>query len=181
MEGEQSKRNYQSVSAFYEVAAHAQLDPRVREIEDQGKRNKVYEKISGIYDRITGDQSGIETCQLLEDDNADEGVNLNLFSLIIIRSFVICCLSMNVLLHHQCNFCLYYYNFRAVHLRMRATWRLLAPKRKRKTHAMKLTTSKLISTRRKVEFRRLLKKWKGFVKATSTLKSIHPLTDILIS
>ena len=42
-----------------------------------------------MYDRITGDQSGIETCQLLEDDNADEGVNLNLFPLIIIRSFVI--------------------------------------------------------------------------------------------
>ena len=88
MEGEQPKRNYQSVSAFFA----AQLDPQVREIEDQGKRNKVYEKISGIYDRITGDQSGIETCQLLEDDNAVEGVNLNLFSLIIIRSFVICCL-----------------------------------------------------------------------------------------
>ena len=75
------------ISIFHEVAA--QFDPRVREIEDQGKRNKVYEKISGMYDRITGDQSGIETCQLLEDDNADEGVNLNLFLLIIIRSFVV--------------------------------------------------------------------------------------------
>lgn len=75
------------ISIFHEVAA--QLDPRVREIEVQGEENKVYEKISGIYDRITKDQSGIETCQLLEHDNADEGVNLNLFSLIIIRSFVI--------------------------------------------------------------------------------------------
>ena len=49
-----------SISIFHEVAA--QLDRRVTEIEDQGKRNKVYKKISGIYDRITGDQSGIETC-----------------------------------------------------------------------------------------------------------------------
>ena len=65
------------ISIFHEVAA--QLDLRVRAIEDQGKRNKVYEKISGIYDRITGDQCGIQTCQLSEDANVDEVVNLNLF------------------------------------------------------------------------------------------------------
>ena len=38
---------------------------------------------------FTRDHSGIEMCQLSEDDNADEAGNVDLFSLIIILCFVI--------------------------------------------------------------------------------------------
>ena len=38
---------------------------------------------------FTRDHSGIEMCQLSEDDNADEAGNVNLFSLLIILFFVI--------------------------------------------------------------------------------------------
>jgi hypothetical protein len=52
---------------YHEVAAI--MDPRVKEIEDETKRNMVHQKISYLYERITGDQS--EMREPSDDDNGE--------------------------------------------------------------------------------------------------------------
>ena len=45
------------------------MDPQVDEIEDETKRNIVHQKISYLYERITGDQS--EMREPSDDDNGE--------------------------------------------------------------------------------------------------------------
>lgn len=65
---------------YHDVAAT--MDPRVREIEDETKRNLVYHKISYLYEKITGHQ--LEICQSSDDDIGDE---VNLSSLLFVVQF----------------------------------------------------------------------------------------------
>ena len=52
---------------YHEVAAI--MDPQVKEIEDETKRNMVHQKISYLYEQITGDQS--EMREPSDDDNGE--------------------------------------------------------------------------------------------------------------
>ena len=58
---------------IYHVAAT--MDPRVREIEDEEKRNVVFEKFNYLYGRICGHQS---KGHLSSDDENGNEVNINI-------------------------------------------------------------------------------------------------------
>jgi hypothetical protein len=58
---------------YHEVAAI--MDPQVKEIEDETKRNMVHQKISYLYEQITGDQS--EMREPSDDDNGEISDKVN--------------------------------------------------------------------------------------------------------
>jgi hypothetical protein len=51
------------------------MDPQVKEIEDETKRNMVHQKISYLYEQITGDQS--EMHEPSDDDNGEISDKVN--------------------------------------------------------------------------------------------------------
>ncbi len=56
-----------SLGLYHDVTVT--MDPQVREIEDETKRNMVHQKISYLYEQITGNQT--ETHESSDDDNGE--------------------------------------------------------------------------------------------------------------